>query len=60
MSNLNLTSRSYGGNEQIRIGDDSELLIANIGDSKFSTSSHSFIFKNFLHVPTIIKNLISV
>ncbi|KAF5480780.1 hypothetical protein F2P56_001496 [Juglans regia] len=31
MSNLNLTSGPYGGNEQIRIGDGTELPIANIG-----------------------------
>lgn len=39
ISNLNLTSGPYGGNEQIQIGDGSKLPIANISDSKFSTSS---------------------
>lgn len=60
LANLNITSGPYGGNEQIRIGDGKELPIANIGDSKFSNSSHSFILKNLLHVLSITKNLISV
>ncbi|KAF5460168.1 hypothetical protein F2P56_020055 [Juglans regia] len=60
MSNLNLTSGPYGGNEHIRIGDGTELPIANIGDSKISTPSHSFVLENLLHVLAIIKNLVSV
>lgn len=60
ISNLDLNSTPYGGNDHIRIGDGSTLPISNIGDSALSTSSRTFLLKNLLHVPDSTKNLISV
>lgn len=60
LSHFNVTATPYGDSDHIRTSDGTPLSIANIGDSTFSTQSHSFILRNLLHVPSITKNLISI
>lgn len=60
LSNLNISSKQYTGNEQIRVGDDITLPIQHSNDSFLSSHSSTFKLYNLLHVPSITKNLISV
>jgi len=60
MSNLNIQSNDFSGNEQICIGDVSGLKITHTRTVSLSTSSSSFVLNNILVVPQITKNLLSV
>lgn len=59
-NNLNPTT-AYNGNDKIIIGNGEGLIVKHIGSSIIPTSSyHSFILHNVLHVPMITVNLLSV
>ena len=52
----------YTGNDRVKIGNGSGLIIKHIGNSKFydSESHNHFVMNQLLHVPSITKNLLSV
>jgi histone deacetylase 1/2 len=60
MSNLNIQSNDFSGNEQICIGDGSGLKITHTGTASLSTSFSSFVLNNILVLPQSTKNLLSV
>ena len=51
---------SYTAFDSVIIGDDSGLLIANIGSFSLNSLSTPLLFSNVLHVPAMSKNLILV
>lgn len=63
LNNLNIGSK-YKGAERVQMRNGAGLIISNFGSSTLTTldkhSSHSFLLNNLLHVPNIIKNLMSV
>ena len=61
-ANLNNLSglSQFKGVEQVTIGNGQALPINNIGNSSIHTKYHKFILRNFLHVPRIAMNLLSV
>ena len=59
-SNLNMSSKSYSGTDQITIGNGQGLPISHIGNASLSTPNHSFSLKHVLYVPNACKNLLSV
>lgn len=59
VNNLNQAT-TYNGNDKIIIGNGEGLIVKHIGSSIIPTSSHhSFIVHNVLHVPIITVNLLS-
>ena len=58
--NLFVQSEPYHGKDQIHVGDGVGLHVKNIGSATLSTPTNSFILNKLLHVPHILKNLISV
>jgi hypothetical protein len=60
LANLNLKAEEYGGFDQIRVGNGIGLSIKHIGTAQISTLSFKFQLNNVLHVPQIIKNLLSM
>jgi hypothetical protein len=60
LANLNVRANEYHGLDQIRVGNGTSLQIKHIGSTQFSTPTTSFLLNNVLHVPQILKNLISV
>jgi hypothetical protein len=60
LSNLNMQSEEYTGNEQIRVGNGQGLDILHSGLASLPTAKKIFSLKSLLHVPDIQKNLISV
>lgn len=59
INNLSLCN-DYNGNETVAVGNGQGLNISHIGNSKLSTSTHTFNLKNILQVPSISSNLLSV
>lgn len=59
-SNLTMNSQPYSGDEQVKIGNGFAMPIQNFGDSILPSSSCPLSFLNLLHVPSLVKNLISV
>lgn len=57
---LNLQSKEYACTGQIRVGNSVCLDITHIGSSFLPSFSKLFVLHDVLHVPQIIKNLISV
>jgi hypothetical protein len=60
LQNLNLSSKEYTGQDQIRIGNGTGLPILHSGFASLSLSNRPFLLQQLLHVPTICKNLLSV
>jgi hypothetical protein len=60
LSNLNMQSEEYTGNEQIRVGNGQGLDILHSGLASLPIAKKIFSLKSLLHVPDIQKNLISV
>jgi hypothetical protein len=60
LSNLNMQSEEYTGNEQIRVGNGQGLDIIHFGLASLPTAKKNFSLKSLLHVPDIQKNLIFV
>jgi hypothetical protein len=57
----NLTSfHTYDGQDQFLVGNDSDIVIQNLGHCSLSSSNGSLNLNDVLHVPYIIKNLISI
>ena len=57
----NLTrSKPYLGNDHLHVSDGKGLPISNIGHTKIHTPHRTFTLSNVLHVPYIIKPLLSV
>lgn len=50
----------YHGNDHVQVGNDTGLLIANVGHSSINTTARSLDLNNVLHVPQISKNLVSI
>lgn len=59
LSNLDIHS-PYDGNDELIIGDGTALPIAHIGKFSLHTPTHTFIFHNVLHVPSISRNILSI
>jgi hypothetical protein len=53
-------SKPYLGNDHLHVGDGKGLSISNIGHTTLHTLKHTFTLSNVLHVPHIIKPLLSV
>ena len=60
LANLNLKAEEYGRSDQIRVGNGTGLSIKHIMTAQISTPSFKFKLNNVLHVPRIIKNLLSM
>lgn len=50
----------YNGHERVCVGDNSGLLISNVGKSFLKTSRRDLAINSIVHVPSIKRNLISV
>ena len=59
LANLSIHSE-YDGQDEVVLGDDTGLQVANIGSTTISSPSRSLTLKETLHVPLIQKNLIFV
>ena len=53
-------STKYLGNKKLTIDNGQGLAIKHIGHFFLSTSDKTILLKNILHVPSIIKNLLSI
>jgi len=53
-------SEPYNGNDNLHVGDGKGLPISHIGHTKLYTPHRSFTLSNVLHVPAIMKPLLSV
>jgi histone deacetylase 1/2 len=53
-------SESYLGNDNLHVGDGKGLPISHLGHTKIYTPHCSFTLSNVLHVPAIMKPLLSV
>ena len=60
MSNLNIQTDDFSGNDQIQIGDGTRLKITHIGTASISNSLSTFLLDKILVVPQITKNLLSI
>jgi hypothetical protein len=60
LQNLNLSSKEYAGQDQIRIGNGLGLPILYSGSTSLTLSRHQFLLNQLLHVPHICKNLLLV
>ena len=60
LANLYVKADEYHGPNQILIGNGLGLTVKHIGSTHLSTPTSSFLLNDVLHVPHIIKNLISV
>jgi hypothetical protein len=60
LQNLNLSSEEYTGQDQICIGNSTNLPISHSGSASLSLSHSQLLLKQLLYVPNICKNLLSV
>lgn len=59
LTNMHLY-QPYHGNEQVMVGNGAALPIQHSGKGILPTPSHSFCLNQFLHVPSLTNNLVSV